>query len=173
MILNDTVIGDPLFKAVGWMPQQMSHINLCYEIHGAANQVFSLVSDVCVAVNALYAPMNNSALGNIIQQVGIVAVDSSNNCHNITVTLTNGQCRTRRVSNGVNRDYSTSFEDNFNGVAIRQRTLNRVRVSVPNCERVPLVMWVVCETVNEQQMIRFEISRGVNLRPTSHGLLGM
>ena len=154
------------------MPQTNSATNLCYEIHGAANQVFSLVSDSCVAVNAQYAPMNNPDNGNIIREVGIVAVDSTGACHNITVTLTNGECRARRSSNNVDRVYETSFEDTFNGVSIRQRTLNRVRVSVPNCERVPLVMWVTCENTTGQEMIRFDISRGINLRPTSHGLLG-
>ena len=155
------------------MPQTNSATNLCYEIHGAADRVFSLVSDSCVAVNALYAPMNNPEEGNIIRQVGIVAVDSNNACHNVTVTLANGQCSASRSSNnGVVMNYPNSFEDTFNGVSIRQRTLNRVRVSVPNCERVPLVMWVTCENVTGQEMIRFDISRGINLRPSSHGLLG-
>ena len=48
----------------------------------------------------------------------------------------------------------------------------RVRISVPNCENVQLVMWIVCEEVRGEGMLRFIITRGVNLRPTSHGLLG-
>ena len=48
----------------------------------------------------------------------------------------------------------------------------RVRVSVPNCDNVQLVMWVECEEVGGQEMLKFIISRGVNLQPTSHGLLG-
>ena len=47
-----------------------------------------------------------------------------------------------------------------------------MRVSVPNCESVQLVMWIVCEEVRGEEMLKFTITRGVNLRPTSHGLLG-
>ena len=57
------------------------------------------------------------------------------------------------------------------GVAVR-RSLQRVRVSVPNCENVQLVMWAICEGEGAQQQIRVMITRGLNLRPTSHGLIG-
>ena len=43
----------------------------------------------------------------------------------------------------------------------------RVRILAPNCENVMLVMWVICESRNDQDMIKFAIARGVNLRASS------
>ena len=57
-----------------------------------------------------------------------------------------------------------------NGIRVR-RLLNRVRISVPNCENKNLVMMVTCQN-RPEPMIRFDIMRGLNLKPTSHGLLG-
>lgn len=155
------------------MQDERRSTNLCYEIHGARDRVFSLVSDVCVAVNARYAPMNNPDDGNIISEIGIAAVGDNNACHNVTIRLNNGSCQTLRSSAGGDTVYETNFEDEFDGISLRQRMDRRVRVSVPNCERLPLVMWVTCENVRGQEMIRFDITRGLNLRPTSHGLIGM
>ena len=53
-----------------------------------------------------------------------------------------------------------------------RRYSNRVRVSVPNCELVDLVMWVMVVEMRGENMIKFVIMRGVNLSPTSHGLVG-
>ena len=47
-----------------------------------------------------------------------------------------------------------------------------VSLHLANCENVMLVMWVICENRNDQDMIKFVIARGVNLRASSHGLLG-
>ena len=44
----------------------------------------------------------------------------------------------------------------------------RWRVSVPNCGYPSAVLWVAC--VDEGLQIR--VTRGANLQPTSHGLLG-
>ena len=33
-------------------------------------------------------------------------------------------------------------------------------------------MWVLCEDINRQKMIDFVFSRGINLSPSSHGLVG-
>ena len=174
VLANDTVIGDPLFKAAVWLEEERRTSNLCYQIHGEPNQVFSLVSDECVAVNARYVSMNNPNDGNIINEIGIVAAGTSNSCFNITVRLNNGTCQASRTASDGSGDtsYSSNFDDSFNGIFMRQRMPTRVRISVPNCEQIPLVMWVTCETIGGQEMIRFDISRGVNLRPTSHGLIG-
>ena len=59
----------------------------------------------------------------------------------------------------------------MDGVYIRLYP-TRVRISVPNCGNVSLIMWVTCQNVSGQEMIRFNISRGIPLQPTSHGLLG-
>ena len=58
------------------------------------------------------------------------------------------------------------------GISARKTRMDRVRISVPNCEQVNLVLWVICERRPEVDMIRFQIARGVNLASTSHGLLG-
>lgn len=177
---NDTIVGDPLFtvplydnqgstpvleKASGSKPPA-----LCFEIHGASNKAFNLISDRCTSVNALYAPMNVPENGNIIKSVGIRAVDSMDQCVDITVGLENGCIPT------VSPNQSSAVEMTrytLHGVSVSKHQNNRVRVSVPNCENLQLVMWVVCEQVNSQEMIKFVITRGVNLRPTSHGLLGI
>ena len=49
----------------------------------------------------------------------------------------------------------------------------RVRVGVANCNKEGVVIWVMCDVVRGQKMIDFVVSRGANLSPTSHGLLGM
>lgn len=174
-ISNDTIIGDPLFKAAVWLQDEERSTNLCYEIHGRSNMMFSLVSDVCVAVNARYVPMNNPDEGNIINDIGVVAVGSGNTCYHIRVQLNNGSCQASSMASdgSGSRTFGSSFDETFNDINIRQRMSSRVRISVPNCENLPLVMWVTCETVRGQGMIRFDITRGLNLRPTSHGLLGM
>ena len=65
---------------------------------------------------------------------------------------------------------ATTQEFSIAGISARKRKLNRVRISIPNCDNVNLVMWVTCE--RDPDMIRFQIARGLSLLPTSHGLLG-
>ena len=68
------------------------------------------------------------------------------------------------------QEFSTS-QYNSDGISV-SRFGQKVRVVVPNCENVDLVMWITCREVNSNRMMRFVITRGVNLRPTSHGFLG-
>ena len=158
--MNDTIVGDPLYAC----PFQADGTSLCYEVRGKANRNFNLVSDTCASVNAYYAPMNSPARGNVISQIGVYAVgESEEDCHTIR----------------VNVDCSYEFNGEpvvgnirIDGIYVRQYP-TRVRISVPNCENINLVMWVTCQNASGQEMLRFDISRGLNLRPTSHGLLGM
>lgn len=113
--------------------------------------------------------MTPPASGNIISAVGIKAVDYRGNCIDIEVNLQSGCVPVVRGSNG--QPVSTSRYDQY-GVLVR-RHREGVRVAVPNCENAPLVVWVLCEESRNQSMIKFVISRGVNLRPTAHGILGM
>ena len=111
--------------------------------------------------------MNIPENGNIIDAIGIRAVNNLGWCVDVRVSLA-GNC-TPVVSEG-NRTFSTSRYRS--GSVLVSKYRDRVRVSVPNCDSVQLVMWVECEEVRGQNMVKFIISRGVNLRPTSHGLLG-
>lgn len=170
MLRNDTVIGDPLYEAALWFADESREFNysLCYEIHGDQNSHFNLISDECVSVSGYYTPMTNPSTGNIISSMGIRAVDNVGSCQNIAVVQnqTTGKCEL-----SVNSNQMSEYDQN--GVSARLRHNNeKVRISVPNCDQLNLVLVVKCQTVAGQHMIRFDVVRGVNLRPTSHGLLG-
>lgn len=171
---NDTIIGDPLFTVPLNSPSTTPRLttadtpHLCFEVHGERGAVFNLISDRCTSVNGLFSAMDPPATGNIINTVGIRAVDDRGSCVDVKISL-KAQCvpviyvSEQEVINGSR--YSSY------GVSVR-RHHQGVRVAVPNCENVPLVLWVMCEETRNQSMIRLVISRGVNLRPTSHGILG-
>ena len=165
-IRNDTIIGDPLYT-VALTTQDGGPDNLCYEVRGSANQHYNLISDECVSVNALYAPMDQPELGNIMESVGVRAATTDGRCLNIQV---NRDGCTAFVSNEISGSFINSPLLN-GGISVR-RYPNRVRISAPNCDQVTLVMWVRCVTRGGQDMLDFAVSRGANLRPTSHGLLG-
>ena len=147
------------------------HVSLCYEVHGEANENFNLVSDVCVSVNAHYARVRSDVDINVMDSIGIRAVDSTSQCHNIRVDL-NG-CRA--FLDGV--EIAISYR--MGGIFVRKYS-TRVRIAVPNCEDNDLVMWVFCQTGTfengnmtfDAQLFRFVIARGFNLAETSHGILG-
>lgn len=106
-----------------------------------------------------------------IHPVGIRASDDNDMCHNIEIVQdqTTGHCVTS-INGGSS--LSIGADVTFSGINVKQRMSSRVRVRVPNCERIPLVMWVTCQNMSGELMIRYDISRAVNLRPSSHGLLG-
>ena len=129
---------------------------------------------MCTNVNAFY----NDAIAvdgygsfeaNFIQMIGVRAVGSSGVCQNIRVFEDeNGVCSAMRMGAPDVFPLGTSEDD---GIIVR-RVRNRVRISVPNCEHISLVMWITCEARSGVRSLRFDISRGLNLRPTSHGLIG-
>lgn len=166
-------MGDPLFTVplydVDESTPGMGGVSpsLCFEIHGATNQVFNLVSDRCTTVSALYTAMDVPENGNIVSAIGVRAVNKFGQCVNIRVDL-EGNC-TPVIMDGNETVVTSRYRSG--GVSVSKHR-ERARISVPNCENVQLVMWVVCEEVRGQRMVEFVISRGVNLRPTSHGLLG-
>ena len=159
---NDTIIGDPLYEVPVIAEEDGNKVSLCYEVQGEANQHFNLISDSCVSVNALYSPMINASDGNIISKIGVLAEDNNGVCQQIEADL---EGCTARVNGSIVQMY------NQDGVNVMRRT-NRIRISVPNCGNVDLVMWVICEVRNGQPMIKFVVARGFNLSPTSHGLIG-
>ena len=181
--MNDTVVGDPLFtiplniNATDGLTLNLNgkQPSLCYEIHGEANEYFNLVSDDCVSVNAHYIQLEGREYWNVIDQIAVRAVDSAGSCRDISVDL--GTCLP--TIDGV--QFSSNFREN--GVFVRvYRT--HVRVSVPNCNRkTHLVMNVICQKnfslidpfTDEKfsaNLIKFVISRGINLNNNSHGLVG-
>lgn len=168
---NDTIIGDPLFEAALWIGKEKFDKSLCYEIHGTAGDYYNLISDTCVSVNAHFTPMRNPAAGNIISGIGIRAVGESQSCHNVNIQQdqVNAACHT---SIGNSSELNVGDHVIINGIAVKQISMTKVRVSVPNCEQLPIVMYVKCDNVSGEFMTRFEVLRGANLRPTSHGLIG-
>ena len=171
VFFNDTVIGDPLYEVPMNMISNETFpevTSLCYEIHGEAGQVFNLISDGCVQVNANYSAMNIPENGNIISQIGVLAYDTVNGCAFIMVDV--NDCIP--VVNGVPYGDPAAGYD-MNGVTARRRN-GRSRITVPNCggEADDLVFWVVCQEIMGQRMIKFQVLRGSALEPDSHGLIG-
>ena len=173
--MNDTVIGDPLLTVPIHVPDSdYDGISLCYEIHGADDEYFNLVTDECASVNAHYGRVTEYL--NVVDEIAIRAVDNVNECRNIAVNL-EGNCSVQ-----VDGTLFTGFSYSNQGVSVR-RYRNRVRVSVPNCEELTLVMWIFCETNNLQDpfdgsdvvadMIKFVVMRGLNFgHRNAHGLIG-
>ena len=162
----DIVIGDPVFTVPINIDSMDDKQNLCYEIHGKSETSFNFVSDKCVSVNAKYIGVGNL---NFITAIAVRAQGNSGNCRDIRVDLENCAVSTG-PSGSVLTTLNPSDKYAMDGINIRQRP-DRVRIAVPNCADVMLVMWVICER-DDLPMIRFQIARGRNLEPTSHGLVG-
>ena len=184
MTVNDTVSGDPLFSVPLNVPDKTliinvgenDPINLCFEVHGDDGGLFNLVSDACVSVNARYARVLPNEDINIVDAIYVRATDANGTCRNIEVSL--DQC-SASIDNVPVTDYMNA------GITVR-RFRNRVRIVVPNCADIDLVMWVSClnttfwsrESTDENEIIfhanniLFVIARGLNLAERSHGLLG-
>lgn len=140
----------------------IANLSLCYEIHGSANGFFNLVSDQCVSITAEYQQSINNSRLNIIGKIGVLAVDNNGDCQRITVDG-NG-CVASVGATAVTQ--ATPY--NNSGVKVR-RNKRYYRIAVPNCALQDLVVWVICE---DQNTLTFIITRGFNLQPTSHGLVG-
>ncbi len=167
---NDTMMGGPLFTCPFTCPIHSENpvckgLSMCYEVHGHSNADFNLISDTRVSINSRFSPVG--AL-NIISSIAIRAEDDKGVCMNIKVDLEN--CT---LYVGIKEDEMKQVNTfSMNGISARRRSARKVRISVPNGDSVPLVMWVICEAIDQIDMIRFHITRGLNLRPTSHGLIG-
>ena len=156
--MEDSVIADPQFTVT--LPGSSGH-SLCYEVHGDADKHFNLISDVCTSVNTHYTPMPLNPTRNRMSSIGIHAVSGGpEGC--VDIEIHHQMCRA--VVQGRDVNISVTIGD----INVRKVLENRWRVSVPNCARPGLVMWVTCMS----NRLRFDVTRGSNLRPTSHGLLG-
>ena len=141
---------------------EVANLSLCYEVHGSANGFFNLVSDQCVSITAQYQQSTDDASLNFIGRIGLLAVDNDGDCHRITV---DGNGCTASVGT---TEVTQTTPYNNSGVRVR-RNRDYYRIAVPNCELQDLVVWTICENQNS---LRFVITRGFNLQPTSHGLVG-
>ncbi len=139
--------------------------NLCFEIRGRGETIFNFVSDKCVNVNALYSSAGKL---NVISSIGVRAEGNSGLCRDIRVDI--DKCAVSTGSEGALVPLEPSEKLSADGISIRQYT-DRVRISVPNCQKLTLVMWIVCQR-GDVDMIKFRIAHAINLNPTSHGLLG-
>ncbi len=181
MLVNDSAIGDPLMTVPIRVSQEdlaalgTDQISLCYEIHGAADQYFNLVTDECISVNAHYAAASSSL--NVISRVGVRAVGDDGQCRNILVDVDECSASVDGATLDVTSRYASA------SISVR-RYANRVRISVPNCDELTLVMWVFCEsrTMDDPEapegrvtadMIKFVVMRGLNFgHRDAHGLIG-
>ena len=168
--MNDTVIGDPLLTVPIHVPNsRFDQISLCYEIHGQQNEYFNFITDECASVNAHYGQATENL--NVVDEIAIRAVDNLNECRNIFVKLED-KCTVQ-----IDEAPFTGFSYSNQGVSVR-RFRNRVRVSVPNCEELTLVMWIFCETralegTDDVADIKFVVMRGLNFgHRNAHGLIG-
>ena len=132
---------------------------------------FNLVNDACTLVNAHYTKPFPSIDINVVNSVGIRAVDNFDECHDVRMDLAGCSVAVDDTEIGVNGMYS------HGGISVR-RFLNRVRVSVPNCDKTQIVMWMICESAmllgaeSSTDLIKFVVARGLSLSEFAHGLLG-
>ena len=109
----------------------------------------------------------NDAGMNIISNMGVKTQGDNGTCHNVEVDLD-------RCSAYLDGDLlNTTAPVSVNGITIVIRR-QRVRVSVPNCDRnKKLTMWMICTKRNSEDMLELVVARGDGLEPTAHGLIGM
>ena len=176
LTVNDTVITNALMTVPINAPGFGSDLHLCYQIHGTRDKYLNLVSDECTSVNAHYAQAPRASFITIIDSVSLVAVDNGGSCHQISVDAMG--CSV--TLDGKAQQVLSVYEEN--GISVRSYT-SRVRISVPNCADNTLAMWIMCQSqsfynpftnsrTEPVNMIKFEITRGLNLKESSHGLLG-
>ena len=163
--LNDSIIGhrhesDDAAQFTISLPEDGSE-SLCYGIYGSSNDFYNIISDTCTSVNIHFTqhPVRNDK--NRISSIGIHAVtgDADTPCADIQIDLLG--CRA-----SINNSNITTSK-NIGNMNVKKFS-NGWKVFVPNCERPPAVMWITCV----EDMLRFNVSRGSGLSPTSHGLLG-
>ena len=97
-----------------------------------------------------------------MEKIAILSVDSEGECQEILIDV-NG-CQT--TFNGM---VTQSIKA---GSVVVQQNRKKIRVSAPNCQPHPTVMWVLCGHVDGHDLLDFVVAKGGRLAPTSHGLIG-
>ena len=171
--MNDTIIRDLFTVPIFISEDQLSAINLtklslCYQVQGDPGEWFNLVTDECVSVNGHYTSHNGTVTA--MDSIGVRAVDNAGHCVNIGVDV--NECAA--TVNGAL--LSIMGRCSSEGVNVR-RYKNRVRISVPNCAEITLVMWAICERHTPEltpiDVIKFVVMRGLNDgNQQAHGLIG-
>ena len=168
---NDTVRGDPLFSIP--LPSkyindtELQSIQLCFEIHGESGNHYNLVSDECTSVTAEYSQGVVDSSLNVITKMGVKTQGSNGTCHTIELDL--GKCSAYLDGIYINKTSTVSV----NGITMTSRR-QRVRVSVPNCDRNKrLTMWMICTKRHGEDMLELVVARADGLKPAAHGLIGM
>ena len=147
----------------------MTKPQLCYSVHGEDNQWFNLVTDRCITVNALYTSLNEGQ--NIITKIGVKAVDDYSEC--VEILVDSNQC-------SVSIDGRVIGMESYSSGNINVRKYSKhAHISVPNCDAITLIMWVICEqhTILSSNVmgdvLKFVVLRGLNYgNRETHGLLG-
>ena len=172
ILFLSTVDGDPMFIAPVSLPkiavielfgQENTELAICYEVHGAENKIYNLVSDMCVSVNAHLTLASNPKVGNIMSCIGVMAMDNEGKCNQIEADL----YQRTLVHNGQ----AVEGRKQHKGILLTKMR-DRARISVPNCKGQSVVFWVIYHYHNGADMIKFTIADGHGLRPESHGLMG-
>ena len=131
-------------------------------------------------MNAHYVAARGATFLNVIDQISVVAVGNDGQCRQISVGL--DTCIPQ--INGMELPLLNGRRGPYNSAGINIRVYpTRVRIAVPNCADTMLVMWVTCQNLDLEDprngnmlrnisMIKYVVSRGLNLQEFSHGLLG-
>ena len=169
---EDLETGDPMFVVPLYTPSaaKAHSYSLCYEIHGYNNETYNFISDECTQVTAHYHESPNPDPADphsfhSVDQIHITAVNNRRQCVSISVTLENNICSTLVSGSPLVGHYM------HHGISVRQMA-NHTRVSVPNCADNRLVLRIICKNVHGIPFIELRVVRGLNLRESSHGLIG-
>jgi hypothetical protein len=140
-------------------------IPLCYQVHGRPTRYFSLLSDACVSLNAKYDRQRGHISETVITQVGILGIDENQTCIHIEVNAVG--CQVKVDNESLNGNYRQ------NGVIVSKVSYG-VRIILPNCEFRDVGITVRCSRLpsNGQERLELSLSRMLNFRSTSHGLIG-
>ena len=140
-------------------------IPLCYQVHGRPRRFFSLISDACVSLNAKYDRQRNQISETVITQVGILGIDENQTCIHIEVNAVGCQVKVGNMT--LDGNYWQS------GISVSRASYG-ARIILPNCEFRDVGITVRCSRIpsNEQEHLELSLSRTLNFRSTSHGLIG-
>ena len=167
--MNDTIIADPQFTVSTTSDPTEA---LCYEVHGALDRYFNLISDSCLSVNTHFTSMPNPANGNRMSTIGIHTVHSKDlvldsggsRCVNISIELQN-------CSAFVNDELQIEDVGSIGEVQYRTYPYKgqpQWYVVVPNCDGETTILSVTCQT----DMLRLDVMRNLRSNASAHGLLG-